>query len=92
MERPGTPDSSYYKATSQHIFGRAADCLFSHAGTEAVRRQILDAPDDPCFELIGSLELGTSWLHINVRTAGASKPIIPDQDAIRTDTPGRCCN
>jgi hypothetical protein len=34
---------------------------------EEVRKDILASPDDPDFELIGSLELRVSWLHFDVR-------------------------
>ena len=62
-----TPDSPYYSAYSQHTFGRAADCLFRDKMTEAVRGEILANPDDPDFMLIGSIELGVSWLHFDTR-------------------------
>lgn len=62
-----TSDSPYYSPYSQHSFGRAADCLFGAASVEAVRQEILANPDDPDFALIGSLELGVSWLHFDVR-------------------------
>lgn len=62
-----TPDSPYYSRYSQHSFGRAADCLFSNTTTEAVRQDILDNPDDPDFEFIGSVELDVGWLHFDVR-------------------------
>ena len=62
-----TTDSPYYSPFSQHSFGRAADCLFANVATESVRQEIIDHPDDPDFQLIGSVELGVSWLHFDVR-------------------------
>jgi len=62
-----TPDSPYFSPFSQHTFGRAADCLFANLAVEDVRREILADPTDPAFELIGSIELGVSWLHFDVR-------------------------
>lgn len=62
-----TPDSPYYSRYSQHSFGRAADILFSDVSVEHVRREIRQSPDDPAHQLIGSLELNVSWLHIDVR-------------------------
>jgi len=62
-----TSDSPYYSTFSQHTFGRAADCLFANVSAEEVRQEILASPNDPAFELIGSLELGVSWLHFDVR-------------------------
>ncbi|OIO70695.1 MAG: hypothetical protein COW19_10975 [Zetaproteobacteria bacterium CG12_big_fil_rev_8_21_14_0_65_55_1124] len=72
-----TKESPYYSATSQHSFGRAADCLFSHTDAESVRQEILAAPDDKTFELIGSVELGTSWLHFDVRNCKRIKTYYP---------------
>jgi len=62
-----TKESPFYSPCSQHSFGRAADCLFADKSAEAVRKDILAAPDDETFALIGSLELGVSWLHFDVR-------------------------
>lgn len=62
-----TKESPYYSPYSQHSFGRAADCLFSSISAEEVRQDILASPNDSAFELIGSLELGVSWLHFDVR-------------------------
>lgn len=62
-----TKDSPFYSPYSQHSFGRAADCLFKNISTDAVRRTILGDQENPDFELIGSIELGVSWLHFDVR-------------------------
>lgn len=62
-----TPGSPYYSETSQHSFGRAADCLFRDHSAEDVRQDILESPNSEMFRLINSLELGVSWLHIDVR-------------------------
>ena len=62
-----TPDSPYYSETSQHSYGRAADCLFADVPVEMVRTEILEHPDEPAHKRINSLELDVSWLHIDVR-------------------------
>jgi len=72
-----TKDSPFYSPTSQHSFGRAADCLFSHTDAESVRQEILAAPDDASFKLIGSIELGVSWLHVDVRNCERIKAFYP---------------
>lgn len=72
-----TSDSPYYSPFSQHTFGRAADCLFSNISTEELRQEILANPTDPDFELIGSIELGVSWLHFDVRNCERIKTYYP---------------
>ena len=72
-----TADSPYYSRFSQHSFGRAADCLFTNADVETVRKEILAMPDAPDFELIGSLELDVSWLHFDVRNCQRIKTYRP---------------
>ncbi|MCW9013737.1 MAG: hypothetical protein OQL06_08130 [Gammaproteobacteria bacterium] len=72
-----TSDSPYYSHFSQHSFGRAADCLFKHKTAEQVRQDILAHPDDAAFELIGSIELGVSWLHFDVRNCERIKTYYP---------------
>ena len=72
-----TPDSPYYSAFSQHSFGRAADCLFTGKSAEEVRQDILANPQDDDFKLIGSLELGVSWLHFDVRNCDRIKTYYP---------------
>ena len=72
-----TSDSPYYSAFSQHSFGRAADCLFTSNSAETVRQDILANPGDDDFKLIGSLELGVSWLHFDVRNCDRIKTYYP---------------
>ena len=72
-----TSDSPYYSRFSQHSFGRAADCLFKNKTAEEVRKEIINNPDDPDFELIGSVELGVSWLHFDVRNCERIKTYHP---------------
>lgn len=62
-----TADSPYYSPYSQHSFGRAADCLFSQVTVDQVRNEIMANPSASDFILIGSVELGVSWLHFDVR-------------------------
>ncbi len=72
-----TSDSPYYSPFSQHTFGRAADCLFSNISTEDVLQELLANPTDPDFEFIGSVELGVSWLHFDVRNSHRIKTYYP---------------
>jgi len=70
-----TPDSPYFSAYSQHTFGRAFDCLFNSFTAEDVRQDILAYKDE--FEFINSMELGTSWLHFDVRNSDRIKTFYP---------------
>ena len=72
-----TSDSPYYSRYSQHSFGRAADCLFANKTAEEVRKEIINNPNNADFELIGSLELGVSWLHFDVRNCERIKTYHP---------------
>lgn len=72
-----TSDSPYYSAFSQHSFGRAADCLFTGKSAEEIRHDILANPEEDDFKLIGSLELGVSWLHFDVRNCDRIKTYHP---------------
>ena len=72
-----TSDSPYYSAFSQHSFGRAADCLFASKTAEDVRQDILANPNDDDFLSIGSVELGVSWLHFDVRNCDRIKTYYP---------------
>ena len=72
-----TSDSPYYSRFSQHTFGRAADCLFQNLSAEQVRQDILADPLNDDFKLIGSIELGVSWLHFDVRNCHALKTYTP---------------
>ena len=60
-----TKDSKYYSKGSQHSIGKAVDMIFNKYSTDEVRDYILSHQDE--FPLIGGIELGTSWLHIDVR-------------------------
>jgi len=72
-----TSDSPYYSPFSQHTFGRAADCLFAKKSAEEVRQDIFANPSDPIFKLIGSVELGVSWLHFDIRNCDRIKQYYP---------------
>ena len=60
---------------SQHRFGRAADLIFLDTDAESVRRDILNNPN--LFPHIQSLELGTTWLHFDVRNCERIKTYSP---------------
>ena len=72
-----TSDSPFYSPYSQHSFGRAADCLFRDKTAEEVRKEIINNPNNEDFELIGSVELGVSWLHFDVRNCDRIKTYHP---------------
>ena len=52
---------------SQHKYGRAIDCVFSRYSTEEVRQYIINNPGE--FPYVKGIELGTDWLHIDVRNS-----------------------
>jgi len=60
-----TPDSPEYKYGSQHSYANAFDIAFSHYTAEEVRNYIINNPHE--FPHIKGMELGVSWLHIDVR-------------------------
>lgn len=70
-----TYNSPYFSETSQHSFGRAFDCIFQGRIAEDVRQYILANPKE--FPYITSVELGTSWLHFDVRNTDAVKTFYP---------------
>jgi hypothetical protein len=70
-----TKESPFYSPYSQHTFGRAADCLFSHASVDEVRKEILRYPQEYAF--IHSLELDVNWLHFDVRNCDRIKTYTP---------------
>jgi len=72
-----TPESPYFSPTSQHTFGRAADCIFHRTDAGTVRRNLLAGPDDSVFELITSIEMGVSWFHFDVRNCERIKAFHP---------------
>ena len=72
-----TKESPFYSPYSQHTFGRAADCLFAKTSVEQVRQDILSMSTDSTFEWIGSVELGVSWLHFDVRNCDRIKAYHP---------------
>ena len=60
-----TPDSPNYSYGSQHSFANAFDIVFSHYSAEEVRNYIINNPHE--FPHIKGMELGVSWLHIDIR-------------------------
>lgn len=57
--------SKWYSPTSQHSLGKAIDCVFSDYTAKEVRDFILINPE--MFPHVGALEMGVSWLHVDVR-------------------------
>ena len=60
-----TPDSNYYSYGSQHSYANALDIVFSEYSAEEVRNYIIYNPHE--FPYIKGLELGVSWVHLDVR-------------------------
>ena len=60
-----TPDSPNYSYGSQHSYANAFDVVFSHYSAEEVRHYIINNRD--LFPHINGLELGVSWVHLDVR-------------------------
>lgn len=70
-----TEDSPVGSPYSQHRFGRAMDCIFAKVNADIVREDILASPDR--FPFINAIELGTSWLHFDVRNCERIKTFRP---------------
>ena len=60
-----TPDSPWYSYGSQHSFANALDIVFSDYTAQEVREYIIE--NKHIFKHIKGLELGVSWVHIDVR-------------------------
>lgn len=60
-----TRGSKYYSPTSQHTLGKAIDAVFSAYSTDEVRQYIIGNPEK--FPHVKGIELGVSWLHVDVR-------------------------
>lgn len=58
---------SFKNSFSQHKYGRAIDAIFSDYGINHVRNYIIAHPNE--FPHIKGIELGVSWLHIDVRNS-----------------------
>ena len=58
-------NSPYYSETSQHSLFKAVDMVFSSYDSKTVREAILEHPEE--FEHIGGLEMGVSWVHLDIR-------------------------
>lgn len=70
------PDSPHYSNTSQHSYGRAVDFLVKGMTADEVRAKIIAWMGDGTIQdLCGvesiTLELGVSWVHIDVRNSDA---------------------
>jgi len=61
-----TPESTYYSTTSMHASCRAVDMLFSDYTADEVRKRVI-AEQNGAFREVKGLELGTSWVHADVR-------------------------
>ena len=60
-----TPESPDYSYGSQHSYANAFDIVFSAYSAEEVRNFIIDNPN--IFKYVKGLELGVSWVHLDVR-------------------------
>lgn len=70
-----TKSSPYYSPTSQHSLGKAVDAVFSAYDVNEVRQYIITHPEE--FPHIKGIELGVSWLHIDVRNSVTVKTFYP---------------
>lgn len=59
------PSSKYYNPYSMHSWGKAGDALFSEYPSNEVREYIMANPSK--YPHVKGLELGTSWVHLDVR-------------------------
>ena len=62
-----TPESKYYNYGSQHSFANAFDIVFSEYQVEEIRHYIM--ANRELFPHVNGLELGVSWLHIDIRNS-----------------------
>lgn len=60
-----TSSSKYYNMYSMHPYGKAGDALLSDYDINVVRKFIIDNPGR--YPYVKGIELGTSWLHLDVR-------------------------
>jgi hypothetical protein len=60
------PECKEGAAESQHRFGRACDFDVEGLSAEAARKILLDHQSDASFQFIRRIELGTSWVHIDL--------------------------
>lgn len=56
-----------FSRTTQHAFGRGADYVIGQVNSEDVIQDIKDNPDIDAYQFITGLELGTTWVHNDVR-------------------------
>lgn len=65
-----TPDSPWYKPTSQHSFGRAADMIFKDYSASGVR-DLMIANQSKWLAICPSitLERDVEWVHVDVRNS-----------------------
>ena len=66
-----TPDAPEYSYTSQHSFGRAADCKFYNTSAHDARQYVIR--NKHRFKLISFLEDDVDWFHFDVRN---TRPIL----------------
>jgi hypothetical protein len=68
-----TKESKWYSPTSKHSSFDAIDAVFSAYKIDEVRNYVLENPDE--FPEVGGIEMGTSWLHADVRSRRDGKII-----------------
>ena len=61
-----TKESPWYSPGSQHTLFKATDSIFSSYDVDDIREYIIANPEE--FPHIKGIELGVSWLHIDVRS------------------------
>jgi hypothetical protein len=64
-----SPDCGIGATLSQHRFGRAVDMIPKDMSAEDIRDDLIkNQHKSPHIKFIGGLEMGISWLHVDVRT------------------------
>lgn len=71
------PDCTIGAARSYHKQGMAIDCHSPRLPTETIRKEVIAkaATAHPVYSLIGGIELGVGWLHVDVRPRVGGKAL-----------------
>ena len=61
------PDSTVGATLSQHRFGRAVDMIPKNISPDDMRTEIIADQNSSDWKVIGGLEMGITWFHVDVR-------------------------
>lgn len=73
IKQTGDIKPAWSSFTSQHCFGRAADCKFAFVTAADVRLDIRRYPMADRYKYITAIEDNVSWLHFDVRNWSVQK-------------------